>query len=326
MMHVEEKDVLLGIDTKQGRAHKRSSLQIERSIRFEESRHPVVERIQLGSGEGFVANDLVLDAERKVLIITGPNMAGKSTYIRQAALLVLMAQAGSFVPAKAAEVGVVDRIFARVGASDELTRGRSTFMVEMTETANILNNASDRSLVILDEVGRGTSTYDGVSLAWAVTEHIANHVGCRTLFATHYHEITELADLVPGVVNVSVAVREWGEEIVFLRRIVEGATDRSYGIHVARLAGVPGSVLDRARTVLRGLEEGMQAMEAGLGDATPRVREAPGIGQLALFTPPAPAPDPVREEILKLDLDRMTPIDALLRLQELRKRAERADG
>jgi DNA mismatch repair protein MutS len=293
------------------------------TIRFVEGRHPVVEAIQQESGEGFVANDLALERDRRVLLLTGPNMAGKSTYIRQTALLVLLAQVGAFVPAREARVGVVDRIFARVGASDELTRGRSTFMVEMTETANILNNASDRSLVILDEVGRGTSTYDGVSLAWAVTEHLVRHVGCRTLFATHYHEITELASLHAGVANVSVAVREWGEEIVFLRRIVEGATDRSYGIHVARLAGVPGSVLERAKTVLHGLEEGTQAMEEGLAREGPPGRRDPGeaSGQLPLFVAAPPPPDRLREEIRELDLDRMTPIDALLRLRELQRKA-----
>jgi DNA mismatch repair protein MutS len=296
-------------------------------IRLEDSRHPVVERIQQETGEGFVANDVALEAERRVLVITGPNMAGKSTYIRQAALVVLMAQAGSFVPAREARIGVADRVFARVGASDELTRGKSTFMVEMTETANILNNASERSLVILDEIGRGTSTYDGVSLAWAVTEHIANRVGCRTLFATHYHEITELADLVPGVHNVSVSVKEWGDEIVFLRKIVEGATDRSYGIHVARLAGVPSAVLERARVVLAGLEAGTAAMEEGLSLVPRRRPKDADPAQLALFAtpPPPPPPDPLREEIRDLDLDVMTPIDALLRLRDLRDRARRGE-
>jgi DNA mismatch repair protein MutS len=304
------------------RGYARPEVDDSLEIRIEDSRHPVVERIQQASGEGFVANDVDLDGDRRVLVITGPNMAGKSTYIRQAALLVLMAQAGSFVPARSARIGVVDRIFARVGASDELTRGKSTFMVEMTETANILNNATERSLVILDEVGRGTSTYDGVSLAWAVTEHIARHVRCRTLFATHYHEITELAGLVAGVHNVSVAVREWGDEIVFLRRIVEGATDRSYGIHVARLAGIPGSVIERARIILHGLEEGTHAMEEDLKRRGIGAVAGPEDAQLALFAAPPPAPDPLREAIRELDPDRMTPIDALLELKDLRSRIE----
>ena len=183
-------------------------------------------------------------------LITGPNMAGKSTYIRQVALIALMAQIGSFVPAKSATIGLADRLFARIGASDEIHSGQSTFMVEMTETANILNNATDRSLVILDEIGRGTSTLDGLSLAWAIAEHIALEVKSRTLFATHYHELTDLAQRIKGVRNLNVAVREWEDQVVFLHRIVEGGTDRSYGIHVARLAGVPREVLDRARQLL----------------------------------------------------------------------------
>ena len=191
-------------------------------------------------GAEFVPNDVNLaDDGKDLAIITGPNMAGKSTYIRQAALLVLLAQTGSFIPAKEAQIGVADRIFTRVGASDELTRGQSTFMVEMTETANILNNATDRSLVILDEVGRGTSTYDGLSLAWAITEHLANAVKCRTLFATHYHELTELGQLLVNVKNLNVAVREWAGDVVFLHKIIPGGTDKSYGIHVAKLAGIP---------------------------------------------------------------------------------------
>ena len=182
-------------------------------------------------------------------------MAGKSTYIRQVALLTLMAQIGSFVPAREATIGVADRIFARVGASDELTRGQSTFMVEMTETARILNTATSRSLVILDEIGRGTSTYDGMSLAWSVVEHLHEHVGCRTLFATHYHELTDLEKSLPGVKNLNVAVREWQDEVVFLHKIVEGAADKSYGIHVARLAGVPREVIERSKDILAQLEE-----------------------------------------------------------------------
>ncbi len=188
----------------------------------------------------FVANDATASTEDGlILLITGPNMAGKSTYIRQVALIQLMAQLGSFVPAREATLGVADRIFARVGASDELSRGQSTFMVEMTETARILNMATPRSLVILDEIGRGTSTYDGVSLAWAVVEYLHDHIGCRTLFATHYHELTDLAKTLSSVRNLNVAVREWEDQVVFLHKIVEGAADKSYGIHVARLAGVP---------------------------------------------------------------------------------------
>ena len=209
-----------------------------------------------------------------ILLITGPNMAGKSTYIRQVALLTLLAQIGSFVPAARAEIGIADRIFARVGASDELSRGQSTFMVEMTETARILNNASPRSLVILDEIGRGTSTYDGLSLAWAIVEHLHDHVGCRTLFATHYHELTDLASTMPGVANLNVSVKEWEDHVVFLHKIVPGAADKSYGIHVARLAGVPRSVNERAKQILAQLEaehlddQGRPKIGAGRSAAT----------------------------------------------------------
>jgi len=222
-------------------------------LKITDGRHPVLDR-RLGV-ESFVPNDIYLDGTRDtIMVITGPNMAGKSTYIRQIALLVLMAQIGSFIPAKEAVIGTVDRIFTRVGASDELSRGQSTFMVEMNETANILNNATERSLIILDEVGRGTSTFDGVSIAWAITEYLYQHIRARTLFATHYHELTELALLFPGIKNFNIAVREWGEEIVFLRKIVEGGTDKSYGIHVARLAGIPKEIIQRARTILNNLE------------------------------------------------------------------------
>ena len=218
-----------------------------------DGRHPVLEQT-LPPGT-FVPNDAHLGPEEGMLwLITGPNMSGKSTFIRQVAILTLLAQMGSFVPARRARVGITDRIFTRVGASDELSRGQSTFMVEMTEAANILNNATPRSLVILDEIGRGTSTYDGVSLAWAITEYLHDQVGCRALFATHYHELAQLADKLPGLRNYNVLVREWQEEIVFLHKIAAGSADKSYGIHVARLAGVPEEVLDRAKEVLAELE------------------------------------------------------------------------
>jgi len=191
----------------------------------------------------------------QIALITGPNMAGKSTYIRQVALLVLLAHTGSFIPAAAARVDLVDRIFSRIGASDDLARGQSTFMVEMSETANILNNATPNSLIILDEIGRGTSTFDGLSLAWSIVEHLHNQIGAKMLFATHYHELTELAGRLPRLQNFNVAVREWNDQIVFLRKIVEGGTDKSYGIHVARLAGVPKAVIERAKVILRNLEE-----------------------------------------------------------------------
>src|SRR5262249_50404731 len=210
--------------------------------------------------EKFVPNDTALDANGiRLAIVTGPNMAGKSTYIRQVALIVLMGHIGSFVPARTAEIGLVDRIFTRVGASDDLSRGQSTFMVEMNETSNIVNNATERSLVILDEIGRGTSTFDGLSIAWSVAEFLHDKIKARTLFATHYHELTKLAEDRPGVCNFNVAVREWNEQIIFLRKIIPGGADKSYGIQVARLAGLPKEILDRARDVLAHLEDSSRA-------------------------------------------------------------------
>ncbi len=282
-------------------------------------RHPVVEASL--RDDRFVPNDVLLGhGVPPLALITGPNMSGKSVYLRQTGLLVVLAQAGSFVPAASARVGLVDRIFTRVGASDDLAGGRSTFMVEMSETANILHNATPRSLVLLDEVGRGTSTFDGVSLAWAITEHLATRVRARTLFATHYHELTELAALVPGVRNLHAAVREWGDGVVFLRRIEEGGTDRSYGLHVAKIAGLPREVLVRAAEVLRRLEDSTERMERSLVPAAP---SPPGGVQLALFAPPSDtAAAAVAAEIRDLDPDRLTPLDALLRLRAWRNRLE----
>jgi DNA mismatch repair protein MutS len=227
-----------------------------------DGRHPVLEQ-NVGE-ERFVPNDAQLDSGAQIALITGPNMAGKSTYIRQVALLALLAHTGSFIPAAEARIDLVDRIFTRIGASDDLARGQSTFMVEMSETANILNNATPRSLIILDEIGRGTSTFDGLSLAWSIVEHLHNQVGAKTLFATHYHELTELAGRLPRLKNFNVAVREWNDQIVFLRKIVEGGTDKSYGIQVARLAGVPRPVLERAKEILRNLEESELTPEGGV--------------------------------------------------------------
>jgi DNA mismatch repair protein MutS len=283
-----------------------------------EARHPVVEASLKDAR--FVPNDTRLGGEVPPLaLITGPNMSGKSVYLRQSAILVVLAQAGSFVPAASARVGLVDRIFTRVGASDDLAAGRSTFMVEMSETANILHNATDRSLVLLDEVGRGTSTFDGVSLAWAITEHLAATVKARTLFATHYHELTELAALVPGVRNLHCAVREWKDGIIFLRRIEEGGTDRSYGLHVAKLAGIPREVVARAAEVLHGLEQSTEAMEKGLVKGAAR----PGRGQLALFAAPPPKEDPILQEIRDTEPNRLSPMDALLKLREWVERLRR---
>ena len=257
-------------------------------IEISEGRHPVLE--QNLSEERFIPNDALLDhTAQQLMLITGPNMAGKSTFIRQVALLTLLAHTGSFVPAKSARIDMVDRIFTRIGASDDLARGQSTFMVEMSETANILNNSSSRSLLILDEIGRGTSTFDGLSLAWSIVEHLHNVVGAKTLFATHYHELTELAARLTRVKNFNVAVREWNEQIVFLRKIVEGATDKSYGIQVARLAGVPKTVLERAKEILANLEESELTPEGKVrhtGRARPEVEKLKKLGpppQMDLF-------------------------------------------
>jgi DNA mismatch repair protein MutS len=272
-------------------------------------RHPVVEVTQ--REEPFVPNDAQLSADGAILIITGPNMAGKSTYLRQVALIVLMAQIGSFVPADEARIGLVDRIFTRIGAQDEISAGQSTFMVEMVETANLLNHATPRSLLVLDEVGRGTSTYDGISIAWAVVEHIHNHPGlrCKTLFATHYHELTQLADLLPHVRNYNVAVAEEKGKVVFLRRIVPGGADRSYGIHVAQLAGLPRPVIHRAEEILADLEQ--EARAPGSARRTVEVR------QLPLFA----MTNPVVEELKRLDVSGMTPLEAISKLYELQKEA-----
>jgi len=288
-----------------------------REIIIRNGRHPVLERT---ISEPFVPNDTHLDGEEvRVAIITGPNMAGKSTYIRQVALITLMAHIGSFVPADSARIGLVDRIFTRVGAADELSRGQSTFMVEMLETANILNNATDRSLIILDEIGRGTSTFDGLSIAWAVAEYIANRCRSRTLFATHYHELTELSALYPCIRNYNVAVKEWHDDIIFLRRIVEGGADKSYGIHVARLAGVPREVIERAKTILANLEAVTLDSEnrprfAASPDA-PHSARSIGV-QLTIFDSET---DFLVEAIRALDLTRLTPLDALEKLAELQK-------
>ncbi|HMQ23674.1 MAG TPA: DNA mismatch repair protein MutS, partial [Planctomycetota bacterium] len=257
--------------------------------------------------------------QRSLIVLTGPNMAGKSTYIRQVALNVLLAQIGSFVPAREAKIGLVDRLFTRVGAADDIGRGASTFMVEMTETANILHNATERSLVILDEVGRGTSTHDGLSLAWAICEGLHEELGCRALFATHYHELTALAERFAGIHNAHVAVKEWNDEIVFLHRIEEGGTDKSYGLHVARLAGLPHRILERARAILDSFEAKALAIPLGSEE-----RKRPR--QLDLFGPREDAvANELREELRRLDLEGLTPIRALLVLDELRSKA-RAPG
>ncbi len=293
------------------RGYTRPRVDASRVLTIRGGRHPVLETTL--PGDAFVPNDTDLaPPARRISLITGPNMAGKSTYIRQVALIVLLAQTGSFVPAEEAHIGVVDRIFTRVGASDDIAAGNSTFMVEMLETANILNNATESSLVILDEVGRGTSTHDGLALAWAICEDLHDRIGCRALFATHFHQLTGLAENLPGLGNHHVAVREWGDQVVFLHRILEGGTDKSYGIHVARLAGVPDRVIRRAREILEDLEVGAERVRKAV--ETPRE----GPRQALLFDLP---PDPVVEKLKKLDLERMSPLDALLALKELQEEA-----
>lgn len=285
-------------------------------------RHPVIERLM--PRESFIPNDVHLDAASRVQLVTGPNMAGKSTILRQIGLVVVMAQLGSFLPATAASIGTVDRLFTRLGASDNLARGQSTFMVEMSETSAILHSATARSLVLLDEIGRGTSTYDGVAIAWAVTEHLHDRVGCKTMFATHYHELMQLPERLAHARNMNVAVKETGDTVVFLHRLVAGGTDRSYGIHVAQLAGLPGTVVARAGEVLLTLESEHRMVP---GEAA-RIDE----GQLGLFGDPgahrkqrpakpgAPAPpDPIRRAIETLDLDSLTPLEALNRLADLKR-------
>jgi DNA mismatch repair protein MutS len=257
----------------------RPNINEDGEILIREGRHPVLE--QNLAEERFVPNDTRLDRATQIALITGPNMAGKSTYIRQVALLALLAHTGSFIPASQARVGLIDRIFTRIGASDDLARGQSTFMVEMCETANILNNATSRSLIVLDEIGRGTSTFDGLSLAWSILEHLHNQVGAKALFATHYHELTELAARLPRLKNYNVAVREWHEQVIFLRKIVEGGTDKSYGIQVARLAGVPKSVLERAKDILRNLEESELTPEGNVRQPTRRQRDRERLKQLS---------------------------------------------
>ena len=285
-------------------------------LEIEQGRHPVVEKTV---DRDFVANDAELGEAARILLITGPNMGGKSTYLRQVALIALMAHCGSFVPATGATVPLLDRIFTRIGAADDLARGESTFMVEMTETANILLHATADSLVVLDEVGRGTATFDGLSLAWAIVEHLHESVRAKTLFATHYHELTELAAMLPDLRNLSIAVREWRDQIVFLHRVVPGTADKSYGLHVGRLAGVPDSVIQRATEVLANLEA--QALDPQgkpkLGEGASIADE--GADQLRLF---ARSEDVVAQLLRELDLERLTPIAALNLLQTLKERLE----
>jgi DNA mismatch repair protein MutS len=295
-----------------------------RRISISEGRHPVLEKMNMG--ETFVPNDTYLDGEKnRLLVITGPNMAGKSTFMRQVALIVIMAQAGSFVPAREALISPVDRVFTRVGATDILSKGLSTFMVEMVEAADILNNATCDSLVILDEIGRGTSTFDGISIAWAVAEYLLDgeRSGCRTMFATHYHELTDLALTCDGVQNYNVGIREWGDRLVFLRRVQEGAADKSYGIQVARLAGLPDEVVQRSKRILENLEENSKKTREN-SETPVEIENQQDLdadkakqAQMGLFQPRDMTH---MDEIMAMDMDDITPLDALNILAELKKR------
>jgi DNA mismatch repair protein MutS len=277
-------------------------------------RHPVIEK-QLPPGESYVPNDIYLDSDKQqVLIITGPNMAGKSALLRQTALIVLLAQIGSFVPATTASIGIVDKVFTRVGASDNLSRGESTFMVEMTETASIMNNLSNRSLILMDEIGRGTSTYDGVSIAWAIVEHLHNHQNFRpkTLFATHYHELNQLQEDLPRVRNFNVSVKEIGDKIIFMRKLKEGGSEHSFGIHVAQIAGMPNRVVLRANEILHFLEKDKHKNEA-----TKKARDIPKpMPQMSLFEAD-PRHKAMEETLTRIDINTISPVEALLKLNEV---------
>jgi DNA mismatch repair protein MutS len=297
-------DVLAALgEVAERRGHVRPIVEASDALSISDGRHPVLEA---RGGEPVTPNDLGLDGDTRLVILTGPNMSGKSVYLRQTGHIVILAQAGAFVPAREARIGIVDRVFTRVGAQDNLGRGQSTFLVEMVETANVLLNVTPRSLVLLDEVGRGTSTFDGLAIAWAVVEALAERSGTKVLFATHFHELTQLAERLPGVKNFHVAVREWNDEIIFLHKVRPGGTDRSYGIQVARLAGLPGAVITRAKALLAELE--------AAGQRSAEAREAT---QLGLF---APARDPILDELGRLDLAHLTPIEALNLLAKWQKR------
>ncbi len=295
----------------------RPEINESKALNIKDGRHPVIEQ-QLPPGEPYIPNDIYLDDEsQQIIIITGPNMAGKSALLRQTALIVLMAQSGSFVPASSAEIGLVDKIFTRVGASDNLSRGESTFMVEMTETASILNNLSERSLVLMDEIGRGTSTYDGVSIAWAITEYLHNKTDCRpkTLFATHYHELNDLATANLRIRNFNVAVKEVGNKVIFLRKLKEGGSEHSFGIHVAQMAGMPAQIVSRASEILKQLESSNRTEQnrESIQNAVPQEREL----ALKIFEAGDPKAELIKEKLRAIDVNRLTPIEALLKLNEL---------
>ncbi len=291
-------------------------------IDIKDGRHPVIETL-MRVGEEYIPNDVYLDdSSQQVMIITGPNMSGKSAILRQTALIVLMAQMGCFVPAKEAKIGVVDKIFTRVGASDNISQGESTFMVEMLESASILNNISNRSLVLLDEIGRGTSTYDGISIAWAMVEYIHQHPSARakTLFATHYHELNEMEELYERVKNFNVSVKEINRKVIFLRKLVRGGTEHSFGIHVAKMAGMPGQITDRAERILADMESAHRGSMRDTTRKVPTVAQYGGGGmQLSMFQLDDPVLKQIRDEIKGLDINALTPLEALNKLNEIKK-------
>ncbi len=306
----------------------------EFSIDIRDGRHPVIER-QLPLEEQFVPNNVFLDRdEQQVLMITGPNMSGKSAVLRQTALICLMAQMGAFVPAASAKIGVLDRIFTRVGASDNISSGESTFMVEMNETASIMNNITDRSLILLDEIGRGTSTYDGISIAWAIAEFLHENAFARpkTLFATHYHELNELAGRFLRIKNFHIATREVGHKVLFLRKLVPGGSEHSFGIHVARMAGMPRAIVERAAAILEQLEKTRVGEEGGENQDIPQPRAASGRQipqetlQLSIFETVDPLAGQLKSALKNLDIHSMTPIECMLRLNELKKMIEDSEG
>ena len=299
------------------KANKYNYPKIDDSIDLEiiDGRHPVIEK-QLPLGEPYIANNVYLDREsQQIIMITGPNMSGKSAILRQTALIVLLAQIGSFVPAKTARIGLVDKIFTRVGASDNISMGESTFMVEMNETASILNNISDRSLVLLDEIGRGTSTYDGISIAWAISEYLHEHPAKpKTLFATHYHELNEMSETFSRIKNFNVAVKELKDNVLFVRKLVEGGSEHSFGIHVAKMAGMPQQVIRRANKILSKLEKSHSSEEL-----TDIVKSLKDDMQLSFFNLDDPLLEEIKDEILHTDIDTLTPVEALMKLNEIKR-------
>jgi DNA mismatch repair protein MutS len=291
------------------------------AIDIKNGRHPVIEK-QLGVGQEYVANDVYLDNDtQQIMMITGPNMSGKSALLRQTALISIMAQMGSFVPADSAKLGLVDKVFTRVGASDNISSGESTFMVEMNETSSILNNLSNRSLILLDEIGRGTSTYDGISIAWAIAEYIHEHpkLKGKTLFATHYHELNEMTNRFDRIKNFNVSVKESGKKILFLRKLVEGGSEHSFGIHVAKLAGMPTQVLDRASSMLVQLESSHELSGNKPSKKGSKKSSAIDDMQLSFFQLNDPVLEQIREELVSIDINTLTPVEALMKLNEIKK-------